>query len=35
MLIPDSVWIDNIGREREREKLKQLVNVNVNSLSEP
>ena len=33
VLIPKSVWIDNIGRERE--KLKQLVNVNINSHSEP
>ena len=33
LLIPESVWIDNIGRERE--KLKQLVNVNACSLSEP
>ena len=31
LLIPE--WIDNIGRERE--KLKQLVIVNVNSLIEP
>ena len=33
LLIPESVWIDNIGRWRE--KLKDLVTVNVNSLSEP